>query len=136
MHTPIHNEKVPPVTAAQKQTAGLLFGFVFTGLVCNPATGFAGGLARGLTFAAAAVFGAFAQVAGVECFKWRAKNTPLKSSTQFAMDFWAYISLPPINVGKDVLNWRKMFRCGGIGGYGRCAGISRLIWWPHVGEVR
>ena len=41
-----------------------LFGLVFTLLIGNTATGLAGRLARGLAFAAAAVLGAFAKIAG------------------------------------------------------------------------
>ena len=43
-----------------------LLGFVFALLVRDAAAGLAGGLARGLAFAAAAVLGAFAQIAGVQ----------------------------------------------------------------------
>ena len=42
--------------------------FLFAGLVGNATAGLAGRLARGLAFAATAVLGAFAQIAGSESF--------------------------------------------------------------------
>jgi len=56
---------MPPAGRHWTQTQSLLlFGLLFALLIGNAAAGLASGLARGLAFAAAAVLGAFAKIAG------------------------------------------------------------------------